>query len=96
MKAALTLVTLMLASPVLAASPEESRRAAAMIEWAVANCEKGGISALQVNMWAMVINGTGPEEFERYRRKVREGVKVRYPDTAAACADFLAHIKQAQ
>lgn len=72
-----------------AASPEENRRSAALVEWAVANCATPKISGLITSLAMMTINGSLAEDMAAAREFVRKGVADNYASTEAACADIL-------
>jgi len=91
--APIALAAALAATPALANDPAERQRiGAVMIEWAVANCDAGGLPAVSVAMSLMVLNGADPKEIDPYRRRFRQGVAANYPDRAAACVDIVGRI----
>ncbi|MBB3947200.1 hypothetical protein GGQ73_003166 [Rhizobium skierniewicense] len=80
-----------LGSPVtsLAASPQENRLSAALVEWSVANCDTKKISGLVFSLTSMTVNGSSVNDMNVAREAVRKGVADNYTSTEAACADIL-------
>ncbi|CUW99262.1 exported hypothetical protein [Agrobacterium genomosp. 2 str. CFBP 5494] len=76
-----------------AQTTEQNRYLAAMVEWAVANCEAKEMSALVVSMASMVVNGSAPGEMDNARAVVRKGTMDNYPSKEAACADIVPRLQ---
>ena len=76
-----------------AQTTEQNRYLAAMVEWAVANCEAKEMSALVFSMASMVVNGSTPSEMDSARAVVRKGTTENYPSKEAACADIVPRLQ---
>lgn len=76
-----------------AQTSEQNRYLAAMVEWAVANCEAKEMSAMVVSMASMVVNGSAPGEMDNARAVVRKGTSDNYPSKEAACADIVPRLQ---
>lgn len=92
---ALSLVTSVCAGPshAEAQTTEQNRYLAAMVEWAVANCEAKQMSALVFSMASMVTSGSTSEEMDKARAVVRQGTADNYPSKEAACADIVPRLQ---
>lgn len=90
-----TLVACFLVGPSVAEAQttEKNRYLAAMVEWAVANCEAKEMSALIFSMASMVVNGSAPGEMDNARAAIRKGTTDNYPSKEAACADIVPRLQ---
>lgn len=89
---ALTLMLVAGASAQDTTTPEQRRAGAAMIEWAVANCDMSKIPAMHVAVASMVIQGSTPDQMNIFRNIVRRGAEKR--PLADACSSVLAEINK--
>lgn len=76
-----------------AQTTEKNRYLAAMVEWAVANCEAKEISTMIFSMASMVVNGSAPGEMDNARAAIRKGTADNYPSKEAACADIVPRLQ---
>lgn len=66
-------------------------------EWYYSNCEQAQEASGMILMGAaMVIAGQTINDVEAVRKQVHDGIKERFPDPAAACADYANSLAQQQ